>query len=381
MTIFAGLLLLAAAPQAERAVDVEEQWVPFTLTPANQIRFAIRIDGRAATAILDTGVTTSTIARRFATAAGIASRSGAGALTVSGRVASGWTAPHMLTIGASARRVAHLAVADLPATATGGDTIDLLIGTDVTAAYALDIDYEAGRFRLLPSGRLPFRGSTAPLRVGADWAFYRTELTIAGMHIDRIVVDTGDGTALSLARPTATSLSDLQPAMTTTLDFAIGGTRVVDLAILPEVRSGTLTLRNIETRIEPARGFAEATGMAGRIGSGLLRHYRVLLDPGAGRMVLAPGRHADRPPLRSTSGFLLAVRPDRLAVLHVMRGSPAEQAGWKAGDAICAVDDAPVAPGYPSSGRAGWPVAAAGRTVMLTDCTGVNRPVTLRHFY
>lgn len=381
MTILTGLLLLTAGPQTALAPDAEAQWVPFTLTPANQIRFDVRIDGRKAEAILDTGATHSAVSRRFADAAELPVRAGTGALTVSGYVANGWTAPHDITFGALRQRGARLVVADVPVAATGGEAIDLLVGTDVTARYALDIDYDGHRFRMLPSGHMPFHGTTAPLRIAAGWAFYVTELTIMGKRTDRIVVDTGDGTALSLVRPAAALAQHLPPAVTTTLDYAIGGAHVVDLAVLPEIRSQDLALRNIEVRIEPAHGFTEATGMAGRLGSGLLRRYRVLLDPGAGRMVLAPGRDADRPPLRSTSGFLLAVQADRLTVLHVMRGSPAERTGWRVGDGICAVDGTAITPDYATGERAGWTVGPAGHLVRLTDCSGRMRAITLRRFY
>jgi len=381
VTPIEGLLLLAAAPASGLAADAEAQWVSFTLTAANQIRFAAQIDGRPAAAILDTGVTTTTVSRRFANAAKLKQRVGPGALTISGPVASAWTQPHTLTFGAVTQTGSRFAVADLTAAATGGALVDLLVGTDVTAPYALDIDYEAHRFRLLRSGRLPFHGSIAPLRLGATWPFYGTSVTIRGVSIARIAIDTGDGTGLSLSRRAADVLPTRPALTTTTLDYALGGATIADLAILPEFQSGSLTIRNVELRIEPPRGFAEATGMAGRIGSGLLQHYRVLLDPTAGRMVLAAGRDAGRPPLRSTSGLLLATRPNRLDVLHVMRGSPAERAGFTTGDTICAVDDVAITRSYEASGLARWPIGAPGRTVRLTDCAGVARPITLRYFY
>src|SRR3546814_16368903 len=71
--------------------------------------------------------------------------------------------------------------------------------------------------------------------------------------------------------------------------------------------------------------------------SDLLQRYRVLLDPGAGRMVLAPGRTATAPPLKSTSGLLVRADGRRLDVLHVMRGSPAAATGWQGGEAICSI--------------------------------------------
>ena len=78
-------LALAAAPLPEPraswvgrstlAADAEGRWIPFDLPPGNQIRFTMAVDGRPVTAILDTGVSYSVLARRFAEAAEVAERS------------------------------------------------------------------------------------------------------------------------------------------------------------------------------------------------------------------------------------------------------------------------------------------------------------------
>ena len=101
----------------------------------------------------------------------------------------------------------------------------------------------------------------------------------------------------------------------------------------------------------------------------------------ARRMVLRPGKAADEPVVRSTSGLLLDFTGNALRVLHVMRGSPAEQGGWRAGETICAADGVAVADQVRSSGAVDWAVGAPGRTVRLTLCAGGERPLTLRRFY
>jgi len=107
----------------------------------------------------------------------------------------------------------------------------------------------------------------------------------------------------------------------------------------------------------------------------------VLLDPGAGRMVLKPGPDADAPPLRSTSGLLVGLERDRLKVLHVMRGGPAAAAGWQPGDTICRVDGQPITADYPTSALAKWSIGAPGTAVRLGLCDGTVRTLTLRQFY
>ena len=53
---------------ATLAPDSDVRWVPFDLTPGNQIRFTLTLDARSLVAILDTGVSHSVLARKSAAA-------------------------------------------------------------------------------------------------------------------------------------------------------------------------------------------------------------------------------------------------------------------------------------------------------------------------
>ena len=128
------------------APDAESQWVPFALTPGNQIRFAMSIDGRAATAILDTGFNLSVISRRWANSAGLRIANGGQGVAIGGSVAMGQVNGRTLVIGGLTRTGGRLGVLDLPVTATGSaTTIDAVIGGDLLRHYALDIDFAAHR--------------------------------------------------------------------------------------------------------------------------------------------------------------------------------------------------------------------------------------------
>jgi len=395
MRLFLPLALLLAAaapPPAGRegvvmlAADSETRWVPFDLTPGNQIRFTLTLDDRPVTAILDTGVSYSVLASKSVaadparvTANGQATAIGGGG---NGTVAVGWLATRRLTIGGLTRTGGGVTVADLPALATGSaQAVDMLIGRDVTGGQALDIDYANHRFRLLPSGRLPFVGTIAPLTISAGRRVYESSVTVGGRRLSPMIVDTGDGSAITLSAASAKTAGIARLPTTTTISFGLAGETISTLAILPAVSLGQQAIRAVETRIEPAGGFSETIGVAGRIGSGLLQNYRVLLDPGAGRMVLKPGPDADAPPLRSTSGLLVGLERDRLKVLHVMRGGPAAAAGWQPGDTICRVDGQPITADYPTSALAKWSIAAPGTAVRLGLCDGTVRTLTLRQFY
>jgi predicted aspartyl protease len=393
MRLFLPLLLLAASPQSAGregvvtlATDSEARWVSFDLTPGNQIRFTLTLDERPVTAILDTGVSYSVLAAKSAaadparvTANGQATAIGGGG---NGAVAVGWLATRRLAIGGLTRTGGGVTVADLPALATGSaQAVDMLIGRDVTGGQALDIDYANHRFRLLPSGRLPFVGAIAPLTISPGRRVYESSATIAGKRLSPMIVDTGDGSALTLSAASARTAGIARLSTTTTISFGLAGETVSTLAILSAVSLGQQVVRNVEARVEPAAGFSETIGVAGRIGSGLLQNYRVLLDPGAGRMVLQPGPEANALPLRSTSGLLVGLERDRLKVLHVMRGGPAAAAGWQPGETICRIEGQPVTADYPTSALAKWAIGVPGTAVRLGLCDGTVRTLTLKRFY
>ncbi|QNQ07844.1 aspartyl protease family protein [Sphingomonas alpina] len=377
------LLLTAATPPADLlAHDAEVRWVPFDLTPGNQIRFTLMVDGKPVSAILDTGVSFSVLSRAYVDAAKLKVRSGGSANAIGGVVPLGWIDTQSITLGGLTRTGGSISVAALPATATGSTRpIEMLVGRDLTAEYALDIDYDTRRFRLLPSGRMPFKGASAPLAVSRDRLVYVSETTVNGRRLRPMIVDTGDGNSVTLSSEAWTTTAMVPTARTSTISFGLGGPIVTDLIIVPELRTGTLVAPYVDVQIEQKGGFSHAMGMAGRIGSGFLQKYRVLLDPKAGHMVLAPGAQSREPTVRSTSGLLVTAESDRLKVLHVMRGGPAERDGWRVGDTICVIDGTPVPDNYPSNPIASWSIGTPGRVVALDLCDGTRRNLTLRHFY
>ncbi len=376
-------LALAAAPVSAPgeeardgialAPDSEARWIAFDLTPSNQIRFEAVLNGRPVRAILDTGLTNTLATPEFATRARLALGRSQRALAIGGGVQVSWAPGGMLVIGGLTRRGGRIAVSDAPGQDRFG--ADLLIGSDVLSCCALDIDYAARRFRILPSGRMPFTGQTAPLALQRGSEIPVTEIRLGGTRLRPMIVDTGDGAAITLSSAAWTSAGFRGATLTTTLGWGIGGALVSEAAVIRGFALGGSMLSETEVRIEGEGGYSASAGAAGRIGTGLLLRYRVLLDPRAGRMVLQSGP-ATPQVLRSTSGLLLGTEGPHLRVLHVMRGSPAAESGWREGETICTADGLPVA-GRPIE----WSAGAPGRVVALGMCDGTERRLTLRKFY
>lgn len=375
-----ALFALAAALQDPvLAPDSEARWVPFELTASNQIRFTMEAGGRQVSAVLDTGISTTVVSRRFADNLGLKHIQSGRAAAIGGNIAVDVAEAPRFAFGGLSRTGGRVIVTDMPALAS--ISAEIFVGADLLACCALDIDYAARRFRILPSGRMPFTGDTAPLTRAPKTGVFLSEFSLGGRRLRPILVDTGDGSSLTLTKAAWATASPPGIRVTTTLGYGAGGAVVSETAILPSITLAGKATGESEIRIEAAGGFSQSASTAGRIGTGLLQRYRVLLDPRAGRMVLLPDPKAIQTQVRSTSGVLVNYTQGRLDIVHVMRGSPAEAAGFKAGEKICTADDVPVKTDVEDDGRIEWTIGTPGRTVRLGDCSGGERSITLANFY
>lgn len=372
------LALAEPQPATVLASDTEARWIAFQLTPYNQIRFPVELDGHTAWAILDTGLSDTILTSRFARTAGLTPARRQRALAIGGGVEIAWADTRSIRFGGLTRTGGRVGIADPAGRIRFG--ADMLVGADILSCCALDIDYDARRFRILSSGRMPFTGSTAPLRRRRPNGVYQSEAIIAGKLLRPIIVDTGDGGSLTLSRTAWASTGYRGARITTTLGWGMGGPVVTDTLVVPSFSLAGMPPGEAELRIEGEGGFSASVGAAGRLGTGALQHYRVLLDPRASRMVLLPGKSAAARVPRSTSGLLVEFTGAALRVVHVMRGSPAAAASWKAGEEICSADGIAVTDDI-RDGAVEWTIGTPGRTVRVGLCDGTVRSLTLADFY
>ena len=100
------LLTASARPQhgiaaTSLAADAEERWVPFEMTEGNQIRFAMTIDGKTLSAVLDTGVSYSAMSRAYAERTRVKVTPRGEADAIGGIVPVGWTPTRKLAFSSA----------------------------------------------------------------------------------------------------------------------------------------------------------------------------------------------------------------------------------------------------------------------------------------
>lgn len=243
-----------------------------------------------------------------------------------------------------------------------------LVGYEVFKRFAVTIDYADRRLTLVRPERFAYRGNGVAVPFTFHHRTPQVKAAIDGIE-GEFVVDTGSRASLTLNAPFVAEhglLARYAPTVEAMSGWGVGG----------PVRSrrahgGTLELGGVEVPgvaldlFTGERGAFAAKNLAGNIGAGVLSRFTVTFDYARQQMYLEKNRLFDRPDAHDRSGLWINRAGDAFQVEDVVPGSPAAQAGIRAGDRITAVDGTPAAGLSLADTRARWRSAAPGTRVSL----------------
>lgn len=312
----------------------------------------VNIDGKGPLPfILDTGghaILTADAAKKlgFETrGAGVSTGSGPGSMSTA------YTRVGHLGLGAADVRDLTFLVMPYPhefyERGEGREPIAGILGLEIFERFAVGFDYDKNQLILQPydqgAAPAPFNGDRVPLMFTDDMPL--VDASLDG-HRGVFGIDTGNS-GWTLLFPQWAERSGIAaryekgaPAPT----GGVGGQFTAHFAHAQSMQLGRQRLNNVVTML--TRADAGATGNpseAGNIGQDVLSRFNVHFDYRRGEMVLQPrAQSAERQ--YAMAGFRAsksAAQPDRYKVGWVLAGSPAAEAGLKAGDDIVAVNGKP----------------------------------------
>lgn len=230
--------------------------------------------------------------------------------------------------------------------------MDGILGGSLFRNLVVEIDWGSSMLTLHEPARFEYNGNgvVLPLTLLSS-GHLLVEGTVAQgstARTARLLVDTGAGHALSL-EPTlitpAAPLSDL------IIGWGSNGVARGDIGVVESLRLGSVELRDVITAFPasgPWTGIGAAQGevIHGNIGQRILRRFHVIFDVPGGRLILDPGPTFGDPFAFDTTGLAIAPwspRSDELEIAEVIPGSPAAEAGIRAGDVLLAIDGRRVA--------------------------------------
>jgi predicted metalloprotease with PDZ domain len=163
------------------------------------------------------------------------------------------------------------------------------------------------------------------------------------------------------------------------MSTGVAGTHVAQEFRLPSVTFGGERFTDVPTSV-PASWVKKDTKAT--IGMDLLSRFRLIVDYPQDSLFLLAGAETRTRPFRvNRSGVRSRLVGGRLTIIHVSSGSPAEFAGWRAGEEIVAVDG--VAVGSPAFGdtQLMWSLRPAGTVVRVGVAGAGERTLTLADYY
>jgi hypothetical protein len=228
-----------------------------------------------------------------------------------------------------------------------GHKIAGIVGADLFKRYVVTIDYAARQLVFSDPNSLHDGGSgdIFTLRLSGNRPFFQATLTpINGPPIQgEFVVDTGDTSTVTFHTPFVEkyglrSGQTLVPHQTT----GISGDSQNWRGRLKQMQLGKYVLDHPIATFSGAQKGSEAdASYSGVLGGEILGRFRVTMDYPHHRMYLEPNSHLTDPYEDDMSGAtLLASGPDlrSIAVLSVMDGSAASEAGIKPNDVLETID-------------------------------------------
>lgn len=371
-----------ASPLVQSGPPDNADWIALKDNDDGLLRISVTLDGEPATALIDTGSPGVVLSHRWAKSHHKDIHPIGAAISVGGAEAFGTVDRMSLSIGARAFPAGPMQVSKSSALEQAlGEPIDVVIGASLIARTGLTVDYDARRVRFLAMPADPTKGAAIALRLDPPATRFSLAPSVSGKPFSNILLDTGSMVAVSLTRA---GFAKLDARTTPTTDIAVaggGGLEIETVLTLPSVQLGSVSTNDVAAQVEPAHGFLEQIGMNGAIGSSYLRAFNFIIDPTRGTLFLLPRRVSFPPQLKSTVGIQGDYTSDRIHVVHIMANSPAQKAGLRDGDEICAVNDQAIVNGWSGSSMRNWGVRAPGSPYRVRLCSGRTVDLVSARFY
>lgn len=236
--------------------------------------------------------------------------------------------------------------------AQAGLPLDGILGHPLLSRCVVEIDYPRKCASFFDPANYKYKGPgvSVPITFKANLPYVKASVVLPdGRSITgKFVIDTGASTNLILSPELIEreGVSDTVGKTLTVQARGVGGVTEIRLARLARLELAGFSLERPVAALQQAgAGRISAEGTLGNIGGGVLSRFKVIFDYPHRRMILEPGPDIALPFEADMSGLGLAsIPPDlqRVSVVRVLDGSPAFDAGIRAGDEIQTVNGRPV---------------------------------------
>jgi hypothetical protein len=334
--------------------------------------------------LLDSGAGVSAIDKGFAAAIGLSPKGGITTSGTGGVDTTGFVGGAEIKIGNLTLHGVNAAAFDLaPIGERMGHPLPFVLGDEIFNELVVDVDFAHHRVAFLdPTSLQPPAGATeVPLR--RVFGNRSVPVSIEGAAPVEFEFDLGNGGAVQVF-PAYYRAHGLPGERRTSQLMAggVGGFHAETVASLGHLSFAGVEFSGVPALFTPdTLSASNSNVVVGNIGLSVLARFRLIIDYSHDRLYAIPDADAVSAPFpKDRLGLSLIKHGADLSVELVAPGGPAQAAGFKAGEAIAAIDGKP-ARAWNDAALSAMRNGAAGSRLTFTMADGAIKQVQLADFY
>lgn len=228
-----------------------------------------------------------------------------------------------------------------------GLQVDGIIGYSLLSRFNVVVNYDAEKISLYPPGKFNYPKGGALLKptltlipiIGAQLRHGKTQ------RQSRYYFDTGAGMCLLFSKQFVNDSAVLsnrrrQRKVIQTEAQGLGGKMTMDITTIQDFKIANWNFRNVPVYVfDDQTNITAYPFLGGMIGNDLLRRFNIYLNYGKKEIYLLPNSHFREPFDYAYTGLVLYSINGKIEVTDIIKGSPAEKAGFQQGDIIMAINN------------------------------------------
>jgi gag-polyprotein putative aspartyl protease len=360
-------------------------WIDFEYFGDSQIFVPASVNGHPVSLLLDSGAGITVIDSAYAAQLKLKPSGTLGVTGMVGQSTLQLTSDVHIKIGSLSLTHITAGIMDLSGVAAQeAHPMPLVLGKEAFNQLIIDIDFQHRKIAFYdPSGYSGPHGATR-VALGHHGDVRTIPISLEGAPAVPFDFDLGNAGTL-IVYPYYRDRTHLLDGRLQTLDMmgGVGGMVEEKLATLKIVEIAGTQMIDVPAAFPDAGDNAvNSDQTAGNVGLYVLSRFRLVTDYPHGALWLTPDPKAVVEAFaRNRAGLDFTPAPDRLAVMLVRPGSPAEHSGWKKGTEVIAIDGHKIDATFSGSALSRWAEQPAGTAVALTLADGTTRQLILADYY
>jgi len=228
-------------------------------------------------------------------------------------------------------------------TSVYGEHIDGIIGYSFFNRYIVKINYDSMLIQVYSKGSMKYpKGGYLLKPLLVNLLIQSARITDEGDRMARFYFDTGAGLCLLLSTDFVEDSSLFSPKRkrVSTQVEGLGGKKQMELTTVKSFRLGPYRFKRVPAYIfDDEFNVTSYPYLGGLIGNDLLRRFNVILNYEKRDIYITPNTHYRDLFDYSYTGLNFYVVNNEVVITDVMKGSPAEKAGFLPDDVIMAVNN------------------------------------------